>query len=125
MRTLKESLSGCDPKSFKQESKIVNALYELISSCTSHLYFDDSWKGKNEIVNILGKYGEVDVKVEDGGYRSNKDGQQWKEWMVHLKLVNDFDKTFEFDFMITAHQAGSVNDPWDAYDMTMTRQYIK
>lgn len=94
----------------------MNVVYKATQQLTSRLYNDDHWQGVNDVRDALGKLGiESDIYPIDGGYRQNKDGDSfWKEYQVQLQyggvVVNG---------ILNCYAAGSVEDPFDRYDMTL------
>ena len=60
---------------------------------------------------------EVSIAPDEGGYRKSKDGMsQWKQYKVEI-----FVKGAEQPFMggtLNCHAAGTVEDPFDMYDMS-------
>ena len=129
---LNESYSdGVLDKSIKapEKKKVQNAIYKQLekTGTTGRFYHDDTWEGvgfvkkdiedafKN-IKNAPHEY-EVSIAPDDGGYRKSKDGMsQWKQYKVEIYV-----KGAEDPFMIgtlNCHAAGTVQDPFDMYDMS-------
>jgi hypothetical protein len=129
---LNESYSdGVLDKSIKapEKKKVQNAIYKQLekTGTTGKFYHDDAWEGvrlvkkdiedafKN-IKNAPHEY-EVSIAPDDGGYRKSKDGMsQWKQYKVEIYV-----KGAEDPFMIgtlNCHAAGTVQDPFDMYDMS-------
>lgn len=103
-------------KSVVTKRRLINVVYKATQQLTSRLYNDDHWQGVNDVRDALGKLGiESDIYPIDGGYRQNKDGDAfWKEYQVQFQyggvVVNG---------ILNCHAAGSVEDPFDRYDMTL------
>jgi hypothetical protein len=129
---LNESYSdGVLDKSIKapEKKKVQNAIYKQLekTGTPGKFYHDDAWEGvrlvkkdiedafKN-IKNAPHEY-EVSIAPDDGGYRKSKDGMsQWKQYKVEIYV-----KGAEDPFMIgtlNCHAAGTVQDPFDMYDMS-------
>ena len=129
---LNESYSdGVLDKSIKapEKKKVQNAIYKQLekTGTTGRFYRDDAWEGvrlvkkdiedafKN-IKNAPHEY-EVSIAPDDGGYRKSKDGMsQWKQYKVEIYV-----KGAEDPFMVgtlNCHAAGTVQDPFDMYDMS-------
>lgn len=129
---LNESYSdGVLDKSIKapEKKKVQNAIYKQLekTGTTGRFYHDDAWEGvklvrkdiedafKN-IKNAPHEY-EVSIAPDDGGYRKSKDGMsQWKQYKVEIYV-----KGAEDPFMVgtlNCHAAGTVQDPFDMYDMS-------
>ena len=129
---LNESYSnGVLDKTIKapEKKKVQNAIYKQLekTGTTGRFYRDDAWEGvrlvkkdiedafKN-IKNAPHEY-EVSISPDDGGYRKSKDGMsQWKQYKVEIYV-----KGAEDPFMVgtlNCHAAGTVQDPFDMYDMS-------
>jgi hypothetical protein len=136
MKNLKDILNesysdGVLDKSIKapEKKKVQNAIYKQLekTGTTGKFYHDDAWGGvrlvkkdiedafKN-IKNAPHEY-EVSIAPDDGGYRKSKDGMsQWKQYKVEIYV-----KGAEDPFMVgtlNCHAAGTVEDPFDMYDMS-------
>ena len=136
MKDLKDKLNesysdGVLDKSIKapEKKKVQNAIYKQLekTGTTGKFYRDDAWEGvglvkkdiedafKN-IKNAPHEY-EVSIAPDDGGYRKSKDGMsQWKQYKVEIYV-----KGAEDPFMVgtlNCHAAGTVQDPFDMYDMS-------
>lgn len=108
--------------------KLVNSLYKKIynktNKLTGRLYRDESWEGVDLIENTIsdcmkevGYDGKLLIYPVEGGYRTSKDGlAQWKEYEVE---INSADGVKEIYGKLNCHAAGSVNDPFDRYDMSL------
>lgn len=91
-----------------------NQLYRTISPLTSHKFSDESWQGVSQVIAALKEEGcEVDTRVENGGYRRNSSGTMWKEYLMDIQCGS-----YTFTAILNCHAAGSVEDPFDRYDMT-------
>ena len=91
-----------------------NQIYRHISSLTSHLYSDDDWRGVCAIEAALADEGcEVTTWCEGTGYRSNRDGQQWKEYRMDIWCGS-----YHFDAILNCHFAGTFENPYEKYDMS-------
>ena len=85
-----------------EKRKVQNAIYKQLekTGTTGRFYRDDNWEG----VRLV-------------GYRKSKDGMsQWKQYKVEIVV-----KGAEQPFMggtLNCHAAGTVDDPFDTYDMS-------
>jgi len=97
---------------------IINRIYKVTHDITSHLYHDENWHGVTLVVDAIESLGyECEVTVKDGGYRSNpKDpfGLPWKEYLLRIETPEGF----EVKGILNCHAAGSMQDPFDRYDMS-------
>lgn len=96
--------------------KLMNIIYKITNPYTKRLYHDESWQGVRDICNEIRNTGaDVNIYPENGGYHQSKDGMSfWKEYKVEIEyngvIVNG---------VLNCHAAGSVQDPFDRYDMTL------
>lgn len=141
MKTLKDKIfesysNGELDKSIKasEKKKIQNVIYKQLdkTKTTGHYYHDDNWAGvklvrqdiEDALKTIKNPEHEYDISVapDDGGYRKSKDGMsQWKQYKVEI-----FVKGSENPFMVgtlNCHAAGTVEDPFDTYDMSLCIGY--
>jgi hypothetical protein len=101
--------------------KIINQLYKHTQDLTSHLYRDDNWaavsKAFKTIEYIIGDSGELEVYVKNGGYVKDKDGTpMYKEYNFNIILTNGI----EIGGSLKCHAAGTMEDAFEKYDMTIT-----
>lgn len=128
-----------------ERKKVYNAIYDKLDSTkvTGHLYRDESWEGVKlvrkdvndalEELNSKLKDGyryEMSIAADNGGYRKSNDGMsQWKQYKVEIfKVKKELaeDEEYPKPFMIgtlNCHAAGTVKDPFDAYDMSFCISY--
>lgn len=117
------------PISVKEKNDIKKAIYKELqrNNTTGKFYKDTNWEGvhkvRKDVQNALDwmfrKYHheyEVSIYPQNGGYRKNNDGTQWKEYIVDLYI-----KGKEEPFMsgiLNCHAAGTIDDPFGMYDMS-------
>lgn len=128
-----------------ERKKVYNAIYDKLDSTkvTGHLYRDESWEGvklvtkcvKDALDELNSKRNdayqyEVSIAPDNGGYMKSNDGMsQWKQYKVELfKVPKDYNTDDEYPkpFIIgtlNCHAAGTVKDPFDAYDMSFCISY--
>lgn len=152
MKSLKnfiyESYSnGLLDKSIKtpERKKVYNAIYDKLDSTkvTGHLYRDENWEGvklvRKDVNDALedlnsklnnGYQYEASIAPDNGGYRKSNDGMsQWKQYKVEIYKVKKElaeDEEYPEPFMIgtlNCHAAGTVKDPFDAYDISFCISY--
>ena len=144
MKDLKDKLNesysdGVLDKSIKapEKKKVQNAIYKQLekTGTTGKFYSNDPKNSRylgdwgaiklvkkdiedafKNIKNAPHEY-EVSIAPDDGGYRKSKDGMsQWKQYKVEIYV-----KGAEDPFMVgtlNCHAAGTVQDPFDMYDMS-------
>ena len=112
-----------------EKRKVQNAIYKQLekTGTTGHYYHDESWEGVKAvkkdiedafktIKNPEREY-EVSIASDEGGYRKSKDGMsQWKQYKVEI-YVKGAEQPF-MDGTLNCHAAGTVDDPFDTYDMS-------
>lgn len=112
-----------------EKRKVQNAIYKQLekTGTTGHFYSDDAWEGvklvkkdiEDAFKNIKNSEHEYEVSIapDNGGYRISKDGlSQWKQYKVEIYV-----KGAEIPFMggtLNCHAAGTVEDPFETYDMS-------
>jgi len=121
----------------REKQKVQNAIYkQLEKTGTTGKFYSNNPKGPR----YLGDWGaiklvkkdiedafktiknpeheyEVSIAPDNGGYRKSKDGMsQWKQYKVEIYV-----KGAEQPFMggtLNCHAAGTVEDPFETYDMS-------
>lgn len=105
---------------------IINRLYKIVAPFTRCLYHDEVWQGVDEMVSALRDAGyNVTVSVDNGGYRNSLGGNclfvgddaisYWKEYNLEIPVEDRI-----IYGRICCHAAGTVEDPFSAYDQTCT-----
>lgn len=93
----------------------MNRIYKVTHDITSHLYRDENWHGVTLVVDAIESLGyDCEVSVKDGGYREN-DGAKWKEYLLLIRTPEGF----EIHGTLNCHAAGTVEYPFDRYDMSL------
>ena len=103
------------------KKKIINQLYKNTKDLTSHLYKDDNWaavtKAFKTIEYIIGDAGELEVRVENGGYwKQIGEFPNYKEYKFTIYMNNGI----EINGSLKCHSAGTMEDTFSRYDMTIT-----
>ena len=112
----------------KYKKTLINRLYRSVEDLTRHIYRDDNWAAIDEVVSRIESLGcELSVYVEDGGYRNSMGGNTmfaggddvsyWKEWRMN---IIEPESKFEIEGVIKAHAAGTREDPFERYDITVS-----
>lgn len=106
-------LNGLDLR--KARNVLCKGIYALIGG----LYKDEFWLGPKKVWDWLNANG-IDYAIMAAKYRHNAEGVPCaKEWHVAFEFTDHKGKPQTISGVLTAHGAGSVRDPLDAYDMTM------
>lgn len=103
------------------KKKIINKIYKATKDITSHIYKDDDWRtvsnAFNVIENTIANDGEINIWVEGGGYQKGLgEFPNYKEYKFKIELYEGG----EINGSLKCHAAGSMNDPFDRYDITIT-----
>ena len=86
----------------------------------SGFYTDVYWQGPQKVWDYLRSH-DIDYGIVSANYKHNADYVPIsKEWQVEIAFVDDKGKDRIIRGLLTAHGAGSVKDPLDAYDLTMS-----
>lgn len=95
----------------------INRIYKVTHEITGNIYRDDSWNGPRMVVDAIKSLGyDCGLGAKDGGYRKSSDGMaQWKEYQVEI----DTPEGFQIHGTLNCHAAGSMEDPFDRYDMSL------
>jgi hypothetical protein len=97
------------------ERTIKNHVLGAISLLTGKLYRDEDWRGVWNLVGVIESLGyEVECGTVCGGYRTNREGQTWKEYELTIKR-NDV----EVRGTLVCSAAGTVSNPFGAYDICL------
>jgi len=112
-----------------EKKKVKDAIYKELekNNTTGKFYRDTNWEGvrivkkdiENAFKNVKNPEHEYEVSIapDDGGYRTSKDGySKWKQYKVEIYV-----KGAELPFMggtLNCHAAGTVEDPFETYDMS-------
>ena len=101
--------------------KYINYIYKELKDYTNKMYKDDNWYAVSVIYKKLqdmfeGK-GEVEMKVEDGGYwKRMGEFPNYKEYLITI-ILND---GIAIHGSLKCHAAGTIEDTFKYYDITCT-----
>jgi hypothetical protein len=103
------------------KKKVINQLYKHTKQFTTHLYKDDNWAAVSQafktIEAVIGDSGELEVRVENGGYwKQIGEFPNYKEYKFTIILNNGI----EIGGSLKCHAAGTMEDVFEKYDMTIT-----
>ena len=94
---------------------------KVLHSISQGIFSDNSWEAINKIFKKLEELG-LNVTVTSakyGGHAETQSGMpKFKEWQISIPFTNKNGKPTELIGQITAHGAGSVDQPLDRYDIT-------
>ena len=118
-----ETTNGGTPSLIDGQSNSVAAgrVNKVLAELSKGMFSDQSWDAVNKIFEKLGKLGlEVTIlSAKYGGQQDTSNGMaKYKEWQISIPFTNKVGKPMELVGQITAHGAGSVEQPLDRYDIT-------
>ena len=110
--------NSLDGKSNIVAAGVVN---KILGELSKGIFSDNSWEAINKIFQKLKDSGmEVTIlSTKYGG--QNDDGNpmpKYKEWQISIPFTNKAGKPMELVGPVTAHGAGSIQQPLDRYDIT-------
>jgi len=94
---------------------------KVLAELSKGLFSDNSWEAINKIFEKLKTLGlEVTVlSAKYGGHADTQTGMpKYKEWQISIPFTNNKGKPVQLVGQITAHGAGSIEQPLDRYDIT-------
>lgn len=105
------------------QSNIVAAgrVNKLLAALSRGVFSDNSWEAIHKIFDKLTEAGlEVNtIDAKYGGHADTGNGMpKYKEWRISIPFTNNKGKAVALVGQITAHGAGSVDQPLDRYDVT-------
>lgn len=121
LNTLRNMTNESKTKIYESNKRMRNRIAVNIqkSGITSHIYKDDNWAKVKELIDIINNVEGVNgvtYGAKDGGYRENSDGSgKRKIYQVEIDTIQG-----PIQGIITASAAGSVQDPFDRYDVNFT-----
>ena len=103
------------------KKRYINKIYNKVKNLTSHIYKDDNWTAPFEafeiINNVIEHDGELNVWCENGGYwKGIGEFPNYKEFKFKIELNGGL----EINGSLKCHTAGTIEDPFSRYDMTIT-----
>lgn len=104
------------------KKKWINKIYKVITPLTSSIYRDEAWQNAkyvlNAIENVVNKNAEMNVWCENGGYwKQIHEFPNYKEYKFSI-YFSEYD--FEINGSLKCHSAGTLEDPFERYDITVT-----
>lgn len=118
-----ETASG-NPLNGKSKQSAINYIYKIFKQVDhGQRYRDEAWENVRKIFNLFGEYGMdtvggYDTEYNPGGISVDEMTPQWKKWKIDFNFTDNKGREKTLVFLLTAHAAGTVQDPWDSYDIT-------
>ena len=99
--------------------KLINILYRAVEPFTKHKYRDDDWRNARAVMDavdiVVGENGDTSWYCKDGGYER---GEDWAKKVYRCRItMND---GIVIGAQLNCWAAGTVEDPFSSYDMTVT-----
>ena len=94
---------------------------KILSALSKGMFSDNSWEAINKIFRKLEELGlnVTIISANYGGQADTSSGMpKYKEWQISIPFTNKNGKPTELVGQITAHGAGSPEQPLDRYDIT-------
>lgn len=116
---------GGDKMTKREKQKLIDGIYDAVfnSALTRRIVRDTDWSHVRELQAVVNNYLAVwnnghqsrlqCIRQEVYGYTSDNCMKQYLYTVVDM----DTDERF-VDGLINCHRAGTIADPWAAYDMT-------
>lgn len=107
----------------RRKQNAIRSLYKLVDGTHDGFFNDDYWKPVNDIQERLNEAGVKFYRISSD-YRYDEEMSEempsskiWK-FQIPIRKRNGHDDLIHM--VITAHGAGSVDQPLDRYDVTVT-----
>ena len=104
------------------KKKMINKIYKNVTPLISSIYKDDNWQQVNKVLSAVESVvepfnGELNVWCENGGYWKRIDEfPNYKEYKLSITFADDL----IINGSLKCHSAGTMEDPFDRYDITLT-----
>jgi len=110
-----------NPLEGKSNVAATSFVNKVLAELSRGLFSDNSWEQIHKIFTKLKELG-LDVTLESakyGGHADTSNGiPKYKEWQISIPFTNNKGKPTKLVGNITAHGAGSVEQPLDKYDIS-------
>lgn len=115
------SPTSMNPLDGQSNNVAASRVNKILHSMSQGMFSDNSWEAISKIFKALQEAG-LDVTVESakyGGHADTESGMpKFKEWQISIPFTNKNGKPVKLIGQITAHGAGSREQPLDRYDIT-------
>ena len=118
---MSENIGGQNPLDGKSNVSAASFVNKILAESSKGIFSDNSWEAINKIFQKLKESGlEVSVlSAKYGGQGDTSNGMpKYKEWQISIPFTNNKGKPAQLVGQITAHGAGSVEQPLDRYDIS-------
>lgn len=116
LRTLIKNCARRILSEAKSKQTLINQFYRMVHPLTQKRFRDDAWQNVHNVLNQIGEWADnINVWVEHGGYGKSADGMSsYKDWQIELQKDG-----FSLRGYLRANACGSMEDEWDAYDVSI------
>jgi len=115
---LKKFAQNNNPLNGKSKQSARNYIYRLVYDLTKGFFTDDAWQNVSAIWKKLDE-NNIDNHLTDAKYFRDEQGQPaGKTWKFEVPFINNKGKLSTLYGTLTAHFAGSVQDPSERYDIS-------
>lgn len=120
---IKESVTSIlkESSNYNVKKKYINLIYKAVQKPLSGIHKDDNWSHAFNVFDIisdtLGEEWDINVWCENGGYWKRIDEfPNYKEYKVKITSTTGI----EINGSLKCHSAGTLEDPFSRYDITLT-----
>ena len=100
----------------KSMTSVMNRLYDIAHQYTTGIFSDTSWENVHNVFNQFSKlFSDFSWWVEDGGYSIDGKSKEYKGKFT--VKTNYFTKVV--NFRLIAYAAGTIENLWEKYDMSI------
>jgi hypothetical protein len=114
MKNINESVNSKEVRIFTD--KLIKKLYTTAQPYTSHRFRDNDWRHLKTFIQILSNVEGVEELIPSGTgpYKQSQEGA-YKEYRIDITTSMGS----KIGGFIRCHFCGSMENPWDVYDMTV------
>ena len=105
------------PLKGKSKQSAVRYIYNLVGDLTKGIFTDEYWNAVKAIWEKLDENG-IDIIMTKTEYGQENGIPTRKEWHFYIDFINNRGKLNQIQGVLTAHGAGSIQDPLDKYDIS-------
>lgn len=122
-KIVKESINNVlnlNESETRMTNNLIQKMYKRFGLLFGHLYRDNSWENVYDVKAWLENFDEVeDVIMSSGVYHKYLNGSNDLPYRTYKILINTTFGT-KIGGEITCSAAGTMQDPFDRYDMTIS-----
>jgi len=109
-----------NPLDGRSNTSARNAVHKLVHPHTKGLFADQDWSNVNKVWNAMNAAG-LDWNITNTEYGKNNEGTpSYKLWKFEIRFTNKTGRPTTLHGVLTAHGAGTVQDPLSKYDITVS-----